>query len=126
MYFVNGAKLYNQSNPYTLSNEERDSIVSILATTKYQYVVDETEENTLYITLRDDESHEHMFQIYDTIAQESTETAIAILTLTDDFGNDHVYRIYRTGVQIIQEELNVYGDFLNQTYITDLLETIDE
>ena len=47
-------------------------------------------------------------------------------TITDDFGNDYVYRIYTTGIQIIYADLNVYADFLNQTYITDLLETIDE
>jgi len=126
IYFVNGAKVYNQTNPYILTNEERNSIASILATTKYQYAIDEAEENNLYTTLRDEESNEHMFQIYDTSTQESTETAIAILTFTDDFGNDYVYRIYTTGIQIIYADLNVYADFLNQTYITDLLETIDE
>lgn len=126
IYFVNGEKEYNQSNPYTLTNEERNSIVSILATTKYRYVADETEENIPYITLRDDESNEHMFQIYDIVAQETTETAIAILVLTDGVGNYYSYHVYPTGIQIINEELIVYADFLNQTYIIDLLDNLDE
>lgn len=126
IYFVNETQTYNQTNPYILSLEERTMIASILATTKYQYAIDEEEQNTLYTTLIDDERKEHKFQIYDTAKQESIETVQAILTLTDSVGNSFIYCIYNTGIQIITDELDVYADFLYQTYITDLLQELDE
>jgi len=126
IFFVNGAKQYNQSNPYTLTTSELNSIVSILATTKYQYVEDEENDALKYTTLKDNNNTPHLFQIYDTAVHESIETAIAVLAITDTLGVNHTYLLYETGMQILNEDMNAYAGYMNQTYILELLEDLDQ
>lgn len=126
IYFVVEAQEYNQTNPYTLSATERNSILSILANTKYQFVADAEASNASYTTLIDNDSKQHLFKIYDTHISASTEETIAILTLSDVEGSEYTYLLYNTGIQIFNEDINAYANYLNQTYIIDLLGDLDE
>ena len=132
IFFTDVSHTYNESNPYTLSSSERNEVVGILATNRYRYVLHPLDEITPYIILNDLNDEQHRVQLFNLppeITDENAfpeESVIAILTLIDINGGEYRYEIYESGIRIVSEEVNVYTEHNYQTFITDLLDSLNE
>ena len=131
LYFTDVSHTYNSSNPYTLSDNERNELVGILATNRYRHILTDND-ITPYLILNDINEDQHRVQLFDLPSEITDENAypeesvIAVLTLTDINGGEHTYEIYESGIRIVSEDVNAFAEHNYQTFITDLLDALTE